>query len=76
MREYVGTIVIGTIKGDLHNIGKNLVRIMLEGAGFRVVDLGVNVDYEEFAEAIREYKPEVVAVSALLSTTMINLKVS
>lgn len=67
-----GTVVLGTAKGDLHDIGKNLVGIMLEGAGFRVVDLGVDIDPERFIEAVREYEPEFVGVSALLTTTMSN----
>jgi 5-methyltetrahydrofolate--homocysteine methyltransferase len=65
-----GTIVIGTVKGDLHDIGKNLVSMMLEGAGFRVVDLGVDVDADKFIEAARENQAQIVAMSALLTTTM------
>ncbi len=65
-----GTVVIGTVKGDLHDIGKNLVTMMLEGGGFNVVDLGVDVDTEKFIAAARESGAKVVALSALLSTTM------
>ena len=66
----VGTYVMGTVKGDVHDIGKNLVNIMLEGAGFTVHDLGVNVAPEKFIEAIQEFKPEIVGFSAFLTTTM------
>ncbi|MEW6262646.1 MAG: corrinoid protein [Thermodesulfobacteriota bacterium] len=69
-----GTIVIGTVMGDLHDIGKNLVAMMLEGAGFRVIDLGVDVKPETFVEAIKTHKPVIVGLSALLTTTMINMK--
>lgn len=65
-----GTIVIGTVKGDLHDIGKNLVSMMLEGAGFKVVDLGVDVETDKFLAAAAEHKAEIVAMSALLTTTM------
>jgi 5-methyltetrahydrofolate--homocysteine methyltransferase len=65
-----GTVVIGTVKGDLHDIGKNLVAMMMEGAGFTVVDLGVDVAPEGFLEAARQHKAKVVALSALLTTTM------
>jgi 5-methyltetrahydrofolate--homocysteine methyltransferase len=65
-----GTVVIGTVKGDLHDIGKNLVAMMLEGAGLTVVDLGVDVDAEKFVAAARDSKADVVAMSALLTTTM------
>ncbi len=68
--EPIGTVVIGTVKGDLHDIGKNLVAMMLEGAGFRVIDLGVNVPAERFAQAVREAEVDIVALSALLTTTM------
>ncbi len=70
----VGTYVIGTVQGDLHDIGKNLVRMMLEGAGFEVVDLGTDVAPERFVAAIREYRPEIVGMSALLTTTMPGMK--
>lgn len=66
----VGRVVIGTVQGDMHDIGKNLVTMMMEGAGFEVVDLGVDVKPETFIESIRENKPQVVAMSALLTTTM------
>ena len=66
----IGTFVMGTVKGDIHDIGKNLCNIMLEGAGFDVYDLGVNVPPEKFIEAIREHKPETVGMSAFLTTTM------
>ena len=66
----VGTYVMGTVKGDVHDIGKNLVNIMLEGAGFTVYDLGVNVAPETFVEQVREHKPEIVGFSAFLTTTM------
>lgn len=66
----VGTFVMGTVKGDIHDIGKNLCNIMLEGAGFNVIDLGVNVSEETFVEAIREHKPDAVGMSAFLTTTM------
>jgi len=66
----VGTFVMGTVKGDVHDIGKNLVNIMLEGAGFTVYDLGVNVAPETFVEKVQEVKPEIVGFSAFLTTTM------
>lgn len=69
-----GTIVIGTVKGDLHDIGKNLVVIMMEGAGFNVVDLGVDVDAEQFVTAAQENNANIVALSALLTTTMTVMK--
>jgi corrinoid protein of di/trimethylamine methyltransferase len=65
-----GTVLIGTVEGDLHDIGKNLVAMMLEGAGFDVVDLGVDIPAEEFVEAVKEHEPEVLGMSALLTTTM------
>ena len=69
-----GTVLIGTVKGDLHDIGKNLVAMMLEGGGFEVVDLEVDVAPEAYAEAIEEHAPDVVALSALLTTTMPSMK--
>jgi len=66
-------IAIGTVKGDLHDIGKNLVAMMLEGAGFQIVDLGVDVSPEKFVEAVINEKVEVIALSALLTTTMLNM---
>jgi methylmalonyl-CoA mutase cobalamin-binding domain/chain len=68
--ESVGTFVMGTVKGDVHDIGKNLVNIMLEGAGFHVIDLGVQVAPEKFVEAVREHQPDIVGFSAFLTTTM------
>ena len=65
-----GKIVIGTVAGDLHDIGKNLVGMMMEGAGFEIVDLGSDVKPETFIEAIREHKPDLIGMSALLTTTM------
>ncbi|MCC7206486.1 MAG: corrinoid protein [Anaerolineae bacterium] len=69
----LATVAIGTVKGDLHDIGKNLVSMMLEGAGFAIKDLGVNVDPDKFVEAVRE-GADIVAMSALLTTTMANMK--
>jgi 5-methyltetrahydrofolate--homocysteine methyltransferase len=69
-----GRVVIGTVKGDLHDIGKNLVSMMLEGAGFEVTDLGVDVAPEKFAEAAQEHQAQIVALSALLTTTMTMMK--
>jgi 5-methyltetrahydrofolate--homocysteine methyltransferase len=66
----VGTIVLGTVKGDLHDIGKNLVAMMCEGSGFEVINLGFNVDPDQFVEAIKEHQPDIVGMSALLTTTM------
>lgn len=66
----IGTIVLGTVKGDLHDIGKNLVGMMCEGAGFQVIDLGFNVPPEKFLAAIKEHQPDIVGMSALLTTTM------
>lgn len=65
-----GTVVIGTVEGDLHDIGKNLVGMMLEGAGFKVVDLGADVKPQDFVEASKEHKPQILGMSALLTTTM------
>ncbi len=72
--EPVGTAVVGTVKGDLHDIGKNLVCMMLEGAGFKVVDIGIDVAPEKFVEAAAESGATVIGVSALLTTTMTNMK--
>lgn len=66
----IGKIVIGTVQGDLHDIGKNLVAMMLEGAGFDVIDLGVDVPPEKFVDAVKQHKPHLVGLSALLTTTM------
>jgi methylmalonyl-CoA mutase cobalamin-binding domain/chain len=71
----IGKVVIGTVKGDIHDIGKNLVAMMLEGAGFEVVDLGINTDVDEFLEALEEHKPDILGMSALLTTTMPYMKV-
>jgi 5-methyltetrahydrofolate--homocysteine methyltransferase len=65
-----GTVVIGTVQGDLHNIGKNLVAMMLEGAGFTVVDLGIDVKPQAFVDAAKQHKPQLLGMSALLTTTM------
>ena len=69
-----GTIVIGTVKGDLHDIGKNLVAMMLESSGFKVVNLGIDIPTEAFISAIKEHNPDIVAMSALLTTTMMEMK--
>lgn len=69
-----GKVVLGTVAGDLHDIGKNLVGMMMESAGMNVIDLGVDIAVEAFAQAVREHKPEVVALSALLTTTMPAMK--
>ena len=66
----VGKVLIGTVKGDLHDIGKNLVGMMCEGAGFEVIDLGFNVEPEKFIQAIKKHQPNIVGMSALLTTTM------
>jgi methylmalonyl-CoA mutase cobalamin-binding domain/chain len=68
--ESIGTVVMGTVKGDVHDIGKNLVNIMFEGAGFQVIDLGVQVAPEKFVDAIVAHKPDIVGFSAFLTTTM------
>jgi methylmalonyl-CoA mutase cobalamin-binding domain/chain len=68
--EAIGTVVMGTVKGDVHDIGKNLVNIMFEGAGFQVIDLGVQVSPEKFVDAVRTHKPDIVGFSAFLTTTM------
>jgi methylmalonyl-CoA mutase cobalamin-binding domain/chain len=68
--ETIGTVVIGTVKGDVHDIGKNLVNIMFEGAGFQVIDLGVQVSPEKFVDAVKAHKPDIVGFSAFLTTTM------
>ncbi|KAA3655000.1 MAG: cobalamin-binding protein [Chloroflexi bacterium] len=68
--DVVGSIVMGTVRGDMHDIGKNLVIMMLEGAGFEVIDLGIDVPPEAFVEAVRKHKPDLLGMSALLTTTM------
>jgi len=71
--EPIGKVVTGTVKGDLHDIGKNLVGIMMEGAGFEIIDMGTDVSPEKFVEAVKESGAQVVAMSALLTTTMANM---
>ena len=73
--ETVGKVVIGTVKGDIHDIGKNLVGMMLEGAGFEVFDIGINNPVEDYLEAIETHKPDILGMSALLTTTMPYMKV-
>ena len=72
--EPVGKMVIGTVKGDIHDIGKNLVSMMMEGAGFEVVDLGINTDAETYVAALKEHRPDILGMSALLTTTMPYMK--
>jgi len=69
-----GVVTLGTVKGDLHDIGKNLVGMMMEGSGFQVIDLGVDCAPDKFVAAVKEHKPDIVAMSALLTTTMVNMK--
>ena len=71
----IGKVVIGTVKGDIHDIGKNLVAMMLEGAGFEVVDLGINNPVEDYLAALEEHQPDILGMSALLTTTMPYMKV-
>ncbi|RLA29704.1 MAG: cobalamin-binding protein [Gammaproteobacteria bacterium] len=73
--EPVGKMVIGTVKGDIHDIGKNLVGMMMEGAGFEVIDLGINTDADTYIEALKTHKPNILGMSALLTTTMPYMKV-
>lgn len=73
--EPIGKVVIGTVKGDIHDIGKNLVSMMLEGAGFEVIDLGINNSVEKYLEALAKHKPDILGMSALLTTTMPYMKV-
>ena len=73
--EPIGKVVIGTVKGDIHDIGKNLVSMMLEGAGFEVINLGINNGVEKFLAALEEHKPDILGMSALLTTTMPYMKV-
>ena len=70
-RAYEGTVVLGTVQGDVHDIGKNLVGFMLESSGFRVIDLGTDTPPERFVRAVQEHAPDVLAMSALLTTTML-----
>lgn len=71
----VGKMVIGTVKGDIHDIGKNLVSMMMEGAGFEVIDLGINIPVEDYLAALEEHQPDILGMSALLTTTMPYMKV-
>jgi 5-methyltetrahydrofolate--homocysteine methyltransferase len=73
--EPIGKVVIGTVKGDIHDIGKNLVAMMLEGAGFEVINLGINTDVDEYLDALAEHQPDILGMSALLTTTMPYMKV-
>lgn len=73
--EPAGRVVVGTVKGDLHDIGKNLVGMMMEGAGFEVIDLGVNTDADTYIAALEQHRPEILGMSALLTTTMPYMKV-
>ena len=73
--ETIGKMVIGTVKGDIHDIGKNLVSMMMEGAGFEVIDIGINNPVDNYLEALAEHKPEILGMSALLTTTMPYMKV-
>ncbi len=73
-REYKGTVVLGTVRGDVHDIGKNLVGFMLESSGYRVIDLGTDVDAARFVEAVKTHGADVVAMSALLTTTMLGMQ--
>jgi 5-methyltetrahydrofolate--homocysteine methyltransferase len=69
-----GKFVVGTVKGDLHDIGKNLVKMMVEGAGFQTIDLGTDADPADFVKAVQEHQPDLLGMSALLTTTMVNMK--
>ena len=73
-QDYKGKIVLGTVEGDIHDIGKNLVVTMFEGAGFEVIDLGIDVDKEKFVESVKNDKPDIVGLSALLTTTMLEME--
>ena len=73
--ESIGKMVIGTVKGDIHDIGKNLVAMMMEGAGFEVIDIGINIPVEDYLAALEEHKPDILGMSALLTTTMPYMKV-
>ncbi len=68
--QQIGTMVVGTVKGDIHDIGKNLVGMMMEGAGFKVINLGINCDADKFLAAYKEHQPDIIGMSALLTTTM------
>ena len=69
-RATTGTVIIGTVEGDIHNVGKNIVSMLLEGGGFRIIDLGVDVKPHAFTQAVKEHQPNIVAMSALLTTTL------
>ncbi len=71
----IGKVVIGTVKGDIHDIGKNLVAMMMEGAGFEVINLGINTDVDEYLAALEQHRPDILGMSALLTTTMPYMKV-
>ena len=73
--ERIGKVVLGTVKGDIHDIGKNLVGMMLEGAGFEVIDIGINNDVQSYLDALEEHQPDILGMSALLTTTMPYMKV-
>ncbi|MFW9970679.1 MAG: corrinoid protein [Candidatus Odinarchaeota archaeon] len=73
-KEYKGKFVIGTVEGDIHDIGKNLVITMFEGAGFEVIDLGVDVSKEKFVDSVKNDKPDIIGLSALLTTTMLEME--
>ncbi len=75
MAEQVGYVEIGTVKGDIHDIGKNLVAMMMEGAGFEVINIGINNPVENYLEALEQHQPEILGMSALLTTTMPYMKV-
>lgn len=72
--ESMGKVAIGTVKGDMHDVGKNLVSMMLEGAGFEIIDLGIDVGSQAFVDAVHEHGADIVAMSALLTTTMTNMR--
>ncbi len=73
-RQSKGKIILGTVKGDIHDIGKNLVAIMMSGSGFEVIDLGIDIPAEKFLAAVEEHKPQILGLSALLTTTMLEMK--
>ena len=70
----LGTVVIGTVKGDVHDIGKNIVGMLLQGAGFRVINLGADVDPDAFAKAVKEHQADILGMSSLLTTAMLNMQ--
>lgn len=73
-KDYKGKIVMGTVQGDIHDIGKNLVITMLEGAGFDVIDLGIDVNKDKFVESVKKHEPDIIGLSALLTTTMLEME--